>query len=68
MEAVYGGQALYQTPLYGHYQTKLVMQTLARSLGMLSKVRHYVSKIELKNITMLYLNHIFVTAAKFGIN
>ena len=36
--------------LNGHYQTKLVMQTLARSLGMLSKVRHYVSKIELKNI------------------
>ena len=29
---------------------ELVLQTLARSLGMLSKVRHYVSKIELKNI------------------
>ena len=36
--------------LNGHYQTKLVIQKLARSLGMLSKVRHYVSKIDLKNI------------------
>ena len=36
--------------LNGHYQTKLVIQKLARSLGMLSKVRHYVSNIDLKNI------------------
>ena len=26
----------------GHYQSKLIMQKLARALGMLSKVRHYV--------------------------
>ena len=36
--------------LNGHYQSKLVMQKLARALGMLSKVRHYVAKTELKNI------------------
>ena len=36
--------------LTGHYQSKLVMQKLARALGMLSKVRHYVNKAELKNI------------------
>ena len=36
--------------LNGHYQSKLVMQKLARAIGMLSKVRHYVNKAELKNI------------------
>ena len=36
--------------LNGHYQTKLVIQKLARSLGMLSKVRHYVLSMDLKNI------------------
>ena len=36
--------------LNGHYQSKLNMQKLARSLGMLSKFRHYVQVIELKNI------------------
>ena len=30
--------------LNGHYQLKLIMQKLARALGMLSKVRHYVKK------------------------
>ena len=36
--------------LSGHYQSKLVMQKLARALGMFLKVRHYVTKAELKNI------------------
>ena len=36
--------------LNGHYQSKLIMQKLARALGMLSKVRHYVKTSELKNI------------------
>ena len=36
--------------LNGHYQSKLVMQKLVRALGMLSKVRYYVQKAELKNI------------------
>ena len=36
--------------LNGHFQTKLVTHELSRSLGMLSKVRHYVSNIDFKNI------------------
>ena len=36
--------------LNGHYQSKLVMQKLVRALGMLSKVRYYVQKVDLKNI------------------
>ena len=36
--------------LNGHCQSKLVMQKLARALYMLSKVRYYVAKNELKNI------------------
>ena len=36
--------------LNGHYQSKIVMQKLIRAIGMLSKVRHYVDKNELKNI------------------
>ena len=36
--------------LNSHYQSKLVMQKLARALGMLSKVRHYVAKTVLKNM------------------
>ena len=36
--------------LNGHYHSNLVMQKLARALGMLSKVRHYVNKTELKDI------------------
>ena len=34
----------------GHYQSKLVMQKLARVLCMLSTIRHYVNEAELKNI------------------
>ena len=34
--------------LNDHYQLELTMQKLARYLGMLSKVRHYVQVIELK--------------------
>ena len=33
-----------------HYQSNLLMQKLARAIGMLSKVRYYVQDIELKNI------------------
>ena len=36
--------------LNGHYQSQQVMHKLARALGMLSKVRHYVQESELKNI------------------
>ena len=36
--------------LNGHYQSKLVIQKLARAIGMLSKVRHYAPKSEIKNI------------------
>ena len=50
--------------LNGHYQSKLVMQKLARALGMLSKVRHYVAKTEL----MPYLNPTCDMDVKFGIN
>ena len=33
-----------------HYQSNLLMQKLARAVGMLSKVRYYVHEFELKNI------------------
>ena len=36
--------------LIGHYQSKLIIQKLARAIGMSSKVRHYVPKSENKNI------------------
>ena len=36
--------------LNGHYQSKLVIQKIARAIGMLSKVRHYAPKSEIKNI------------------
>ena len=36
--------------LNGHYQSKLTMQKLTRSLGMLSKVRHYVQVFKMKKI------------------
>ena len=35
--------------LNGNYQSKIVMQKLARAFGMLPKVRHYVTQTELKN-------------------
>ena len=41
--------------LNGHYQSKLVIQKLARAIGMLSKVRHYAPKSEIKNIYHLQL-------------
>ena len=45
----YLGIYLYKY-LNGHYQSKLVIQKLARAIGMLSKVRHYAPKSEIKNI------------------
>ena len=36
--------------LNGHYETKLVIHKLERSLGMLSNVRYHVSNIDLKNM------------------
>ena len=50
--------------LNGHYQSKIVMQKLARALGMLSKVRHYGNS---KIYTMPYLNPTYVMDVKLGI-
>ena len=54
--------------LNGHYHSNLVMQKLARALGMLSKVRHYVNKAELKIYTTPYSSHIYAMAVKCGIS
>ena len=44
----------------GSYQSKLVMQKLARALGMLSKVRHCLKKAELKSIYhALFESHLY---------
>ena len=48
--------------LNGHYQARLVIQKLGRSLGMLSKVRHYVSIIGLENI----YHAIFESKPRYG--
>ena len=45
-----------------HYQSNLLVQKLARALGMLSKVRYYVLDIELKNIYYT----IFESQLRFG--
>ena len=54
--------------LNDYYQSKIVVQKLAKALSMLSKVRHYVAKTELQNIYPLYLNPIYDINVKFGFN
>ena len=52
----------------GHYQSKLVMQKLARALEILLKVRLYVAKIKPKTYITLYLNPIYDILVKFDFN
>ena len=52
--------------LNGHYQSKLITQKLARAIGMLSKIRCYLKKSELKICITLYLSHIFLIVVNVG--
>ena len=49
-------------------QYEIVMQKLTRALGMLSKVRPYVAKTELKSMYNAFLNPIYDMVVNFAVS